>query len=434
MEKTTIGRGPARRARQIGLARWALRASLLGIESLLSLSTCYLLVLLAGAALGRRRALPAVSASPRLHFAILVPAHNEEAGIEATLDSLRRLEYPADRFDIVVIADNCQDHTAARARAAGAIVYERRDPARRGKGHALVYGLARLRAERTGIDAVAVVDADCRVSANLLTALEARLRRGAAAAQADVAVANPEASWSSALRYAGFALMSTVRRMGKDRLGLSCGLHGTGMAFSAATLDRVPWQAVSLIEDSEQHLRLVMAGGRVAFAPEAQVRTAMPTSLRQAQQQQMRYEGGKRQLVQTWTPRLVREGVRRRDLAWLHAGLEPLVPPQALLFAANLALAVVTAALRSRGGFVIAVANLLGQSSYVLGGLVLVRAPLAVYRALAFAPVLVVWKLGLHGRLLLGRDAREWVRGPREAASVPPDATSGTPELGVAAD
>jgi hypothetical protein len=434
MEKTAIWPGSARRARQVGIARWTLRAVLLGIESLLSLSTCYLLLLLAGAALGRRRSLPAAAANPRLRFAILVPAHNEEEGIGATLDSLRRLEYPADRFDIVVIADNCRDRTAARARAAGALVYERHDPERRGKGHALAYGLDRLRAEGDGIDAVAVVDADCRVSANLLTALEARLRLGAAAAQADVVVANPDASWSSALRYAGFALMSTVRRLGKDRLGLSCGLHGTGMAFSAATLDRVPWQAVSLIEDSEQHLRLVMAGGRVAFAPEAWVRTAMPTSLRQAQQQQMRYEGGKRELVQNWTPRLVREGIRRRDLAWLHAGLEPLVPPQALLLAANLALAVVTAMLRSRVGLITAVANLLGQGGYVLGGLLLVRAPATVYRALAFAPVLVVWKLGLHGRLLLGRGARDWVRGPREVPPVPHHATPDAQLRDVAAD
>jgi 1,2-diacylglycerol 3-beta-glucosyltransferase len=49
----------------------------------------------------------------------------------------------------------------------------------------------------------------------------------------------------------------------------------------------------------------------------------------------------------------------------------------------------------------------------VLGGLALARAPAAVYRALAFAPGLVAWKLLLYLRLLTGRTPRRWVRTER---------------------
>src|SRR5689334_19577273 len=69
---------------------------------------------------------PAAADCPRLLF--LVPAHNEEQLIGACVRSLRALRYPADRSTVVVIADNCSDQTAARARASGASCLERHDP------------------------------------------------------------------------------------------------------------------------------------------------------------------------------------------------------------------------------------------------------------------------------------------------------------------
>src|ERR1051325_2392432 len=71
------------------------------------------------------------SPTPRLLF--LVPAHNEELLIGACVDSLKALRYPAGRFDIVVIADNCDDRTAELARASGAACLERHGPGLRGK-------------------------------------------------------------------------------------------------------------------------------------------------------------------------------------------------------------------------------------------------------------------------------------------------------------
>src|SRR5437016_5923806 len=71
--------------------------------------------------------------TPQTRFALLVPAHDEELLITRTVDSLLAVDYPRDLYRVHVIADNCSDETAARARAAGATVHERSDPARRGK-------------------------------------------------------------------------------------------------------------------------------------------------------------------------------------------------------------------------------------------------------------------------------------------------------------
>src|SRR5690606_30529014 len=75
----------------------------------------------------------------QLHFDVVVPAHNEASGIARTITSLQAIDWPRDRFRILVVADNCTDGTATIARDAGARVLERQDEHRRGKGHALAF-------------------------------------------------------------------------------------------------------------------------------------------------------------------------------------------------------------------------------------------------------------------------------------------------------
>ena len=83
---------------------------------------------------------------------------------------------------------------------------------------------------------------------------------------------------------------------------------------------------------------------------------------------------------------------------------------QSLALAASSALAVLAAALRSPIALAIAGVNLIGQATYVIGGLAVVGAPASVFRALAFAPILMLWKLGIYLRIATGRGPRTWTR------------------------
>jgi cellulose synthase/poly-beta-1,6-N-acetylglucosamine synthase-like glycosyltransferase len=388
--------------------------ALVGIGLACSLVNLYLLTLLVAAAVSRRRS-PSSTLPHATRFAVVIPAHNEAAAIEPAILSVASIEYPAEAVELIVIADNCSDETADVARSLGATVWERTDPDSPGKGAALAWGLARILAERLRIDAVAVVDADCEVSPNFLSAIEKRLLEGANAVQVNYVVSNPRESTASALRYAAFALITTVRPLGKTTLGLSCGLLGTGMAFTRTLLERHPWRAYSLGEDHEQHARLVAAGERVVFAAEASVRSRMPTSLEATRDQQLRWESGRWHLITSMTRKLLAQGIRGRDPACFHTALEPLVPPQSLLVLMSLSVTVAAAALRARGAFRLGLANLAAQASLVVGSLVFVRAPRAVYRALLAAPALVVMKLLVYLRIAVGKGPREWVRTEREA-------------------
>jgi hypothetical protein len=254
------------------------------------------------------------------------------------------------------------------------------------------------------------------VTPNLLAAMAARLAAGADAVQVDYVVANPEASRTAALRFAGFALVNSVAPLGKDALGISAGLYGTGMAFGPRALAVAgAWRSFGVAEDAEQHLRLVEAGLRVRFAPEAQVRSAMPTTTAPAAEQELRWETGRAELLRTWTGPLLRRWASTRDARTLGVVLGMLVPPQTLLLGAHAGLLALSARARARAGVAAALAGLLAQAVYVLGGLALVRAPAAVFRALAIAPWLVVRKAGVYARLAAGRGASTWVRTEREA-------------------
>lgn len=378
----------------------------------------YLLTLLAAARLATRRCAPGPGGSAS-RFIIVIPAHDEEHVLGATLADLARCDYPAEQVRVVVIADNCTDATAAVAGRTGAEVLVRADPGQLGKGHAVRWGLERLNAESGIRDPVVFLDADCSPSVNLLCAFDARLQSGTKAAQAAYVVANPAASWIAALRWGAFALVCRVRPLAMDAMGLSCGIFGTGFVIAPDLLERVPWGALTLTEDEEYHLQLLAAGERVTYVPEAFVLSPMPTSLSASREQNLRWETGRWRIVRTWTWRLARDGLRARDPVRVHAAVAGLVPPQAVLLGAQCLVLGAATAIRARRARSIALVNLAAQAAYVFGGLRLAHAPRSVYRAMVLAPVLALWKMSLHVRILSGRGPTLW-RGTR--TSQPPPA------------
>jgi hypothetical protein len=391
-------------------ARRALAAAPLGLAAgTVAVVDLYLLGLVVAAAAGRReRAKRGQGAGAR--FAVLIPAHDEEASVGEAVEGVRSA---AGAAEAIVVADNCTDATARVAAEAGATVWERHDPARFGKGHALEWALDRVLRERPDLDGVVVMDADCTPSANLVAAVASRAGAGARAMQVRYAVAAPERSPATALRWAGFALMNEVRPRGKAALGLSCGLFGSGMAFTADLLRSVPWRAHGLVEDFEQHIALVGAGERVEFVAEASVVSPMPGSLGQSESQQRRWEGGRLATGMSRGLSLAADGIRRRDPGRLHAGLEPLVPPQSALAATAVATGVLAARLRLPRTLAASVLAVAAQAAYVLGGLAVARAPAPVWRSLVHAPALVAFKLRIYLSALAGRGPARWERTER---------------------
>lgn len=277
--------------------------------------------------------LPRSRRSPKLlptswRMAVLVPAHDEAAGIEETVRHLLSQLGPRDR--LMVIADNCSDDTARLAEGAGAEVIERRDAERRGKGYALSFGAEHLR--RDPPDAVVVMDADCRVARGSLRGLAERALSSGRPTQAVYLLDKPRTgNGLSGISAFAFLVRNLLRPRGLARLGLPCELTGTGMAFSWDVYRDAPPTHGFLAEDRLLGHELALRNTPPLLDEDTHVvgelASAAPSSLKQRR----RWEHGGLSLLLGTAPRLLLHGLRRGNLGLIAQGLDASVPPLALL-------------------------------------------------------------------------------------------------------
>ncbi len=261
----------------------------------------------------------APSPAPTTRFAIVIPAHNEAEGLGETLQRLRTIDYPSDRFQILVIADNCEDSTAEVARQGGARTLQRSDAQNPGKGHALAWALPQIVSEP--FDAILVLDADCQLDVMALRQADAFLHQGHHVIQLNHRVLNPD---ENAITYAttvGRTLEYDLFFAPKSRIGGAVLLVGTGMIFASQILRDHPWQSHSCAEDSEYTVQLTRAGVPVRFLSDAHIGCKSVTRRSDLEIQRRRWasgnlELGKKQAFRLMCQAAVRGRWRQADLGW----------------------------------------------------------------------------------------------------------------------
>ena len=377
------------------------------------LSSLYLLVLtLLSARPGRVR-----PSSRSTKFDVVVPAHNEAMVIQRIVRSLKRVDWPKQQYRILVIADNCTDATAQLAEADGAVVLQRFDVVRRGKGYALMHAFDRSLDDGFA-DAVLVVDADAEVSPNILDALAARIEAGADAAQVHYGILNPDDSWRTRLLTIAKASFHIVRSRARERLGLSCGIRGNGWCVTHRLLRRVPYRSVSLTEDVEYGNLLGLSGVRVHYVDEAFSNAEMVSGADNAVRQRQRWEQGRFEQVRSMTPSLLRAAVLRRDPVCLDLALDLLVLPLSYVVLNSLVFFVLAAAATAFWPalvvwLVVSLACMAAIVAYVLRGWQLSGIGWRGLADLARAPAFLLWKLVL---MLRRRERVVWARTEREGS------------------
>ena len=342
-------------------------------------------------------------------FLVLVPAHNEEAGLAATLQSLARCSYrPAPR--VVVVADNCTDRTAEIASDLGAEVIERHDDSRRGKGFALDYALGVLRDVEGRVPQVVVfVDADTEVNERFFDSMAHHFASSRQPAQAYYQAAPGETKLGQ-LREVAFRLLHWSRSLGASRLGLPTTVKGNGMAIRWEDA-REGLGASGITEDAEMTLRFAQRGLRFEFVPQSVVTGRMAQSFGEARTQDERWEGGRyalqRVALRTAFSRLVRGDVRGAAPALEIASLP--LSLLVLMSAGTLVVAVVF----GMGSPSLALAGVGSIATYlVFGG---IAARLGPREVLAFAevPRFLLHKLRIYLRLAARLGPSEWKRTTR---------------------
>jgi cellulose synthase/poly-beta-1,6-N-acetylglucosamine synthase-like glycosyltransferase len=340
---------------------------------------------------------------------VVIPAHNEEALIGRCVRSL--MASAADKIDILVVAHNCTDSTAAEAEAAGARVLALNDSKRAGKGYALNAGFA---AALTGpTNAVLVVDADSVACPQLVEGVRNRLMGGASVVQCRYEVENSLDSWRTNVVTLAFRAFNVVRPRGRSRLGLSSGVFGNGFALHRDVLARIPYNAYSIVEDLQYHLDLVRAGYRVEYLDAFSVRGEMPISSAGAESQRARWEGGRLQMLIRSAPHLLTEILRGRIRL-----LEPLLDLLALSITSEICFLLLAACLplpwlRFYVSLGFAVLILHVGTAAAIG-----PKPFQAISALVSAPIHILWKLSILPETWRASRAQAvWVRTKREGQS-----------------
>ena len=226
-------------------------------------------------------------------IAVLIAARNEQAVIGNLIDSIKTQDYPADKVDIFVVADNCTDLTGTVAGAHGATVYFRNNTAQVGKGYALQFLLRCIDEDFAPYDGYLVLDADNILSPNYISEINKTFSDGYQIVTSYRNSKNYGDNWISAGYALWFLREAQYLNNARMRLGSSCAVSGTGFLFSDGVLEACGgWNFFLLTEDIEFTIDNVVRGEKVGYAAGAVLYDEQPTSFAQSWRQRMRWSKG----------------------------------------------------------------------------------------------------------------------------------------------
>lgn len=241
------------------------------------------------------------------NYAVLISARNEEMVLPELIQSIKNQTYDQNRITIFVAADNCTDQTAQVARNAGAVVYERFDTERVGKGYALNFLLNNIYNDYSedAFDAFFVFDADNVLDENYITEMNRTFSDGYRIITSYRNSKNYGDNWISA----GYALwfLREAKYLNNARmlLNTSCAVSGTGFMFSRSVLEEAGgWNFFLLTEDIEFTVYNVTKGEKIGYCPQAILYDEQPTTFRQSWVQRMRWARGYLQVFKKYGARL----------------------------------------------------------------------------------------------------------------------------------
>lgn len=202
---------------------------------------------------------------------ILIPAHDEEKVIARTVEAMMRIDYPADRLDILVINDGSADSTAEIVHR-----YARNDPRVRlydipageggkGKSRALNLGLS-----RTDAEFVAIYDADNTPHPSALKYLMAQLLLDSNLGAVLGKFRTVNKSRNLLTRFISIETLSfqSMLQAGRWKLFKVATLPGTNFVIRRSLLLKLNgWDEEAITEDSEISIRVYKEGYRIKYIP-----------------------------------------------------------------------------------------------------------------------------------------------------------------------
>ena len=348
-------------------------------------------------------------------FGIIIPAHNEELLIGQLIESINKLDYPDNLYEVIVIADNCTDSTEKIAREKKASCFIRTNIAKRGKPYALEWIFKQIDIDK--YDGFVFVDADSTISPQFLKVMNQSLNQGNDIIQGYFGILNPDETWLTRLMVIPGVLKYLYRYRGKKLFGFSCPLMGNGMCFSKQIIARYGWDTFSLTENWEYYVKSVIRGFIPTYA-DAYIYSQTATTTKQGQIQRERWFKGKLQCVRKYLPRLLVGGIRKRDLIFFDCAIELIMPSISMLFnftILGVLISSVTFLLWSEFMplFVWSLILSLFLFGYFIFGVIANRSSIKTWFSIGKAPFFLIWKVIITLHALITFKNQKWIKTKR---------------------
>lgn len=217
--------------------------------------------------------------------AVVICARNEEDVIADTVaDLLSNQNYPRDRFDVYVVADNCTDHTAEAAEKAGAKVFVHNDPepSHHRAAYAIQYGFQQILASGERYDFFIKFDADNHGCPDYIREMNNAYREGVVIARPYEASTNGTQNTWTAVSATYYIRDSRIACNFRERLHLDSMLTGAGMMVASSVIEEIDgnWDAFSTSDDSEFTINRLLERKRVHYVADAIVYEDQPSTMK----------------------------------------------------------------------------------------------------------------------------------------------------------
>jgi cellulose synthase/poly-beta-1,6-N-acetylglucosamine synthase-like glycosyltransferase len=227
-----------------------------------------------------------------LTFSVVIAGHNEAKALRRCVAAIREQTIMGDgRGEIIVIDDGSSDDTArvmADLRRQGAVDVALALGLRGGKSAAVYLGLRHCTR-----DVVIIVDVDTSFDRDAFERLlEPFANPEIGAVCGNLRLRNPLVSMVTRFQAIEYLISISLGRRVSDVLGVLSIVSGAFGAFRREVLQAVGGYDVEVGEDADLTLKLIWAGWRIAFAPEARASTDAPETFEALLRQRLRWDRG----------------------------------------------------------------------------------------------------------------------------------------------
>ncbi len=232
---------------------------------------------------------------------ILIPAHNEEKVISATIESMLRLNYPPEKLQIIVINDGSRDQTKSiieqyAAQDSRVQLYDiPQGEGGKGKSHTLNLGIKHAQG-----DVIAIYDADNTPDKDALSYLVTQLliHQELGAVIGKFRTVNKKANLLT--RFINIETLSfqSMLQAGRWQMHGISTLPGTNFVMWNHLIKKLHgWDEEALTEDSELSIRIYKEGYKIKYIPYAITYEQEPQEWNVWIRQRMRWVRGNNYVV-----------------------------------------------------------------------------------------------------------------------------------------